>query len=249
MCIDLSWWSGSQWWRMQRCESISQHFPQPKFTSAWYLICTTKCYNMDWSMLVQSVYSVLTPAAQARNKQYYVHRDWCWCLWMDSKLTWLSKMHSDLKCFLFNVMLPTVVMTNAFEWNEIEMCYSLALSVCSQCKFSNCFIYFIWIFGHATRFNLLYHLDAEQCVCVRVVCRDCAVSVVFIKCRCWFDIDIIRLSCRPKNNANCDFALSFVVGRTIHPTRQDVSINSIKPRSHTTAAAIKLSWIIYSPRI
>lgn len=129
MCIDLSWWSGSQWWRMQRCESISQHFPQPKFTSAWYFICATKCYNMDWSMLVQSVYSVLTPAAQARNKQYYVHRDWCWCLWMDSKLTWLSKMHSDLKCFLFNVMLPTVVMTNAFEWNEIEMCYSLALSV------------------------------------------------------------------------------------------------------------------------
>lgn len=30
---------------------------------------------------------------------------------------------------------------------------------------------------------------------------------------------------------------------------QDVSINSIKPHSHNSAAAIKLSWIIYSQHI
>lgn len=69
--------------------------------------------------------------------------------------------------------------------------------------------------------------DVHCVLCVRMCC---ALSV-FRKCRCWFDIDIIRLSCRPKTMWNVTLNGVFETGCTM--VMQDVSINSIKPHSHS----------------
>lgn len=159
------------------------------------------------------------------------------------KLTSQSQNAFQSKMFpLFNVMFQQWQMTNALVWNEIEMCYPLALYYASD-RNENAAIVLSISFSsrHPYKHPLPFASSFAWCNDVySLLVFRCALSV-FIKCRCWFDIDIIRLSCRPKTMQNCDFAYTMAM--------QDVSINSIKPRSHTTAVAIKLSCIIYSPRI
>lgn len=190
-----------------------------------------------------------------------------WCKWMDTKLTlyyWkcipISNVSYLMLCFNcgndecarvkrnWNVLFVgivygsvrninvAIVLSLNFAWFSIRPnIHTLSLCLCMVMLCCVCFIICTYdvmmctVFGSAMR---------------TYMCSQCIYKVSML---IWYWYHSFIMS-DPKTMWIVWLWYGVLVfGCTM--VMQDVSINSIKPRSHTTAAAIKACWIIYSPRI